>query len=228
MTGALRNIALAAILTCSCWGGVQCAAIEAVSDSVVISGHVANVVDTVLPETSVSLYIADFTLHPSDSVEVAVSRGERFVVWAEGEAGRLQFEVPLPRYADSVQFTLRCDSSGASWVVNRDTVLYAWAPRGTGCFPAASERDLMRMLYTAEKKPFESERFSIMKAWVQGQCLSPRQIRRCAAAFDDEERKLRLIQATTCTAPFELPALAAAFTSQHYREAFLNWTQETP
>ena len=74
-------------------------------------------------------------------------------------------------------------------------------------------------------EPFESKRLAQLQPWIAEKCLTPEQLRLCAATFDDEERKLQLLQDASCTAPSRLHELGAVFSSERYRNRFLEWIQ---
>ena len=75
-------------------------------------------------------------------------------------------------------------------------------------------------------EPFESSRFAFLKPWLENQCLTTVQIERCAAAFDDDERKLLLVQSTPCAYPSGFAGLQSVFSSQRYRSHFLEWAED--
>ena len=222
MPGWIRHIAVAFWLfsssLCTCgqsWGGLQ--------DSLFVKGRVVTTADSTLGDLGLQVQLGDLTLAAGDSIETGLHRGTMLTGWARGLRGRLQFEVSWPKYTDTCRFWVGCDTLGLTTVCAMDTLHWNWAPEDTGCFPVATSHGLSEVLVQAQRLPFESSRLNLIVDWLEGKCVSAEQIERLASAFDDEARRLEVIQSATCTSPFQLHKLEGLFTSQHYRSAFTEW-----
>ena len=192
-------------------------------DSLFIEGRIATPTDSILTETALQVKLGDFTLTAGDSVGVAVHRGTSLTGWARGFQGRLQFEVPWPKYADTCRLWLGCDTLGLTAVCATDTMHWSWTSEYTGCFPVTTSRAVAQVLARAQRLPFESSRLSLIVDWLGGKCVNASQIERLASAFDDEARRLQIIQSATPVSPSEVHRLTGLFASQHYRSVFIQW-----
>lgn len=148
------------------------------------------------------------------------------VAWARTDSTQAQLEAPWPRWTDSVAFSLFLDSAGLGLQLAYDTVTASWSPLQSGCFPASSDRDLQRLMESLSELPFESRRFELATAWMQDHCLTPRALRRLADRFDDEGRRLQLLQSANLTTPDALPSLSNLFFTTRYQDEFLQWLEQ--
>ena len=197
-------------------------------DSVLIEGTVIAIPDSVLPDLELQVTLDGHGLLPGDSLTASVPGHAALRVWGSCALGRVQWETALPARMDSIAFAMRPDSAGVAMHWPTDTVLHPWQPVTRGCFPATSNREVIGILEQGAKEPFESARFQLWQRWLPNRCLSLDQLRSIAALFDDEGRKLAIIQSASCTAPDQLEELAALFDSNHYRNTFLEWVQAQP
>ena len=197
-------------------------------DSLVIEGSVTNVPDSLLPGLELQVDIAGHILHPGDSLTACVPGHSSLRAWGSCALGRTQWESGLPARVDSIAFELVADSAGIALCWPTDTVRLPWQPMADGCFPATSNRDVVRILEQAAGEPFESARFELWRSWLPNRCMSLDQLRSIAALFDDEGRKLDIIRSAPCTDPDRLTELAPLFDSNHYRNTFLEWAEEHP
>ncbi|MDA9001961.1 DUF4476 domain-containing protein [bacterium] len=193
------------------------------SDSLFVVGQIAEAPDSLMSETTLQVELGEFRLSQGDSLAAATARGTNISGWARGPLGRLQFEFSLPKYADSCGFWLACDTLGLTVVLASDTSRLFWSAEQSGCFPLTSSQAFDDILEEALRLPFESSRLTLIVNWLQGKCASTDQIGRLAAAFDDEARRLKVIQSATCATPANIPQLEPLFVSQHYRSAFTEW-----
>ena len=227
MSSALRHLTLLAFVfvTAECallWGQGYS------QDSLQLKGMVTPTADSVLSNVSLNLEIGQVQLQSGDSIAMRIPRSWRLRVWGESPLGRLQLEVGLPQRVDSTEFTLQADSTGTWLYWPTDTLRTPWTPKTNGCFPVASAQSVERILAEVGAVPFESKRFDVLSGWMMDQCLSTAQIERLASAFDDEARRLKLIQRATCSTPSRMARLEMVFSSSHYRGAFLEWTEQRP
>ena len=227
MSSALRHLTLLAFVfvTAECallWGQGYS------QDSLQLKGMVTPTADSVLSNVSLNLEIGQVQLQPGDSIAMRIPRSWRLRVWGESPLGRLQFEAGLPQRVDSTEFTLQVDSTGTWLYWPTDTLRTPWTPKTNGCFPVASAQSVERILAEVGAVPFESKRFDVLSGWMMDQCLSTAQIERLASAFDDEARRLKLIQRATCSTPSRMARLEMVFSSSHYRGVFLEWTEQRP
>lgn len=148
------------------------------------------------------------------------------VAWAKTDSTQVQLEAPWPRWTDSVAFSLFLDSAGLGLQLVSDTLMASWAPLQSGCFPASSDRDLQRLLGSMSDLAFESRRFELARVWMKDHCLTPTALRRLADGFDDEGRRLGLVQNATLTTPDALPALGSLFFTTRYQDEFLRWLEQ--
>ena len=185
----------------------------------------AQMPDSSLPGLEIELEAGGYVVHPNDSAQISLQRGSSISVWAQYDGGRLQFDHSLARLQDTLSCTLWCDLLGCFMVMSDDTLGFEWNPQGTGCFPVARDHEVDQVLREALEEPFESKRLAQLQPWVFEQCLTVDQLRSLAAAFDDEERKLQLVQDASCATPSQLHELGTVFASQRYRDRFLEWVQ---
>ena len=181
--------------------------------------------DSLLPGLEIEMEAGGRIFHPSDSTRLTLLKGSRISAWAQFSGGRVQFNHSLPRFQDTVACALWCDTLGSVLLMDDDTLRFPWRSQSAGCFPAAHDHELNRVLRNAMAEPFESKRLAQLQPWIAEKCLTPEQLRRCAATFDDEERKLQLLQDASCTAPSRLHEVGAVFSSERYRNRFLEWIQ---
>jgi hypothetical protein len=194
-------------------------------DSLRMDVQWAEMPDSLLPGLEIELEAGGCVFHPSDSIEFSLLKGSSISVWARYDGGRLQFDHSLSRFQDTVYCTLGCDMLGCVMNMGSDTLRFLWRSQGAGCFPAVRDHEVERVLRDALSEPFESKRLARLQPWMMEQCLTLEQLRRCAAAFDDEERKLQLLRDASCTTPSHLHELGTVFASQRYRDRFLEWVQ---
>jgi hypothetical protein len=161
-----------------------------------------------------------------DTVWSRLPRTGGLVAWAKTDSTQAQLEAPWPRWTDSVVFSLFLDSAGLGLQLMSDTLMASWAPLQSGCFPASSDRDLKRLMGSLSELPFESRRFALAAAWMQDHCLTPLALRRLADGFDDEGRRLQLLQSATLTTPDALPSLSSLFFTTRYQDEFLQWLEQ--
>ncbi len=228
MTKALRPISLLLFALLANGASVMWCQVSRSSDSLQVSGRVLPAADSVLAEVSLHLEIAGRQLQPGDSMDIRLPRSARLLVWGESPLGRLQFEVPLPPRVDSTAFALLHDSTGTLLCWPDDTLQTPWTPKTNGCFPATSAQSVEHILAEVTSISFESARLDALSRWMMDQCLSTGQIERLTAVFDDEARRLRLIQRAPCTTPSKMKRLEKVFTSAYYRGEFLEWAEQLP
>lgn len=197
------------------------------ADSLWLMVHVADTPDSIVGDLRLGMQWNGKTTTPFDSMQWIGPAHTGLQFWAVSDRGRLQMECRLPLRTDSAVFSLNCDSIGCAFALAGDTVRAPWVARSEGCFPATSNRDLQRTLTSAMQEPFESIRFSKLTGALSKQCLQPEQLKQCAALFDDEERRLKLIQSAPCTAPSLLEELTPLFATQYFRDQFLQWIQSS-
>ena len=197
-------------------------------DSVHVSGWVSAWTDSSTTAPEVHLEWGARALQAGDSLEAWVGSEQHINIWALGNMGQLQFSHTLPHWQDSVSFVLSSDTVGVVMVMGVDTAAAQWMTGEKGCFPTLPEWQLDRQLERAMSEPFESSRFAFLMPWLENQCLTTVQIERCASAFDDEERKLLLVQSTPCANPSGFEGLQSVFSSQRYRAHFLEWAVNRP
>ena len=154
-----------------------------------------------------------------------LSRTGGLVAWARTDSMQAQLEASWPRWVDSVAFSLFVDSTGLGLQLLSDTLMASWAPRQSGCFPANSDRDLQRLIRSLSDLPFESKRFDVVKTWMMNHCLTPRALRRLADEFDDEGRRLSILQSAAITTPDALPSMSSLFFTTRYQDEFLKWLE---
>jgi hypothetical protein len=194
-------------------------------DSLQLQVQWAAMSDSLLPRLEMELEADGQSFHPADSIGISLLKGSSISVWARFDGGRLQFDHSLSRFKDTVSCVLGCDMLGCVLTVDQDTLRFLWSPAGTGCFPAVRNHEVERVVRDALSEPFESKRLARLQPWIKEQCLTLEQLRRCAAAFDDEERKLKLLRDASCSTPSYLHELGTVFASQRYRDRFLEWVQ---
>ena len=163
-----------------------------------------------------------------DTAWMPISRNGGLTCWGEGTMGRAQIEQAWPRYRDSVLVTLMADSAGLVLVLATDTLVHPWTPAGTGCFPATPNSAIDRWLAQQEGVPFESRRHQAALAWISGQCLTTESLGRLMDTFDDEARRLSLLQAAPVVRPEALHTLSNRLFSSRYRAAFDGWIEQRP
>lgn len=163
-----------------------------------------------------------------DTTWTRIGRNGGLTCWGEGKMGRAQIEQAWPRYRDSVMVTLMADSAGLILVLATDTLMQRWTPSTGGCFPATPGSAIDRWLAQQEDVPFESRRHQAALAWISGQCLTAESLGRLLDTFDDEARRLSLLQAAPVVRPEALHTLSNRFFSSRYRAAFDGWLQQLP
>lgn len=193
------------------------------SDSLFIEGTVTAMADSLLPDLVYGIRCGGRDFLVGDSIRIRAMRPVGVQCWARSTRGQVQFESSLPMRVDSLSISVHFDSTGVALVWTGDTLLNRWQPAGTGCFPAASEAMVRNHLAEASEQPFEAMRFTLCGDWLSGQCLTAEQLLRVVAVFDDEERKLRLIQRASCTDPSRMHMLSSVFSSQYFLDAFQAW-----
>lgn len=158
-----------------------------------------------------------------DSAWHRIARSAAPSAWAEWPLGRAQLHTRWPRFADSLEIWMTADSSRLTLIVGRDTLQQAWSTSTSGCFPAVSATELTRWMHGLEDIPFESRRHDLTLRWLESQCLSVTHLGQLLDTFDDEARRLALIQRAQVVNPTALPSLADRFVSSRYRAAFTDW-----
>lgn len=213
-----------------CAPAVQAAGpkMTAANDSIHVRGAVASVADSIADLLNIQVTLGDLVLSQGDSVDRRVRSSVRMVGWASGPLGRLQFETPINRHQDTVVFALIPDSLGIQLCWPGDTAHWAWRPADTGCFPAISDGMVGDIIEAAKRRPFESAQYEMLAKWMGNRCLTIDQLKRLVAVFDDEARKLSIIQTANCNSPAEIKGLASVFSSQYYASAFMDWARQLP
>ena len=163
-----------------------------------------------------------------DTAWTRVGRNGGLTCWSEATLGRAQIEQAWPRYRDSLMVTLFADSAGLVLVVAPDTLIQPWTPSTGGCFPATPSTAINRWLTQQEGVPFESRRHQAALAWISGQCLTTESLGRLMDTFDDEARRLSIVQAAPVARPDALQSLSNRFFSSRYRAEFEGWLQQRP
>lgn len=202
--------------------------LPAAQDSVFLEGTLPSEGHAADGHFSCGFRIDDQHFAPGDSISGVFPKKAAVMVWARAPEGQLQFETALTGLPDSAAISFLSDSAGFGVVLGIDTLLHPWGAAQDGCFPSAAGQAVRQFLNEVREQPFESQRFALLKAWIPAQCLTLEQLAECTAVFDDEGRRLQLIQCAQCVAPERLRALDTSFASRHYREAFRQWLSESP
>lgn len=228
MYGPFSSLLIGCMLLCASALQAKGTGMTVVNDSIHLRGTVAVVADSVADGLNLQVTLGDVILTKGDSVDMRVRSTLRMVGWASGPQGRLQFETPINRQQDTVMFALIPDTLGIQLCWPGDTVRWAWKPADAGCFPAISDGMVEDIAEAAMRRPFESARYEVLVKWMGNQCLTIEQLKRLVAVFDDEARKLSIIQSANCNAPADIKGLASVFSSQYYASAFMDWARQLP
>lgn len=224
MKGALLHTTAVFLLLTGCLRGH--AQWSPPSDSLFLEGAITTMVDSLLPGLTMQVWIGGQEFQPGDSIRFKARRPVDVQCWARCTLGQVQFEADLPMRADSIPIAIHIDSAGVALAWKGDTLTSGWQPATHGCFPAAPRAEFDALLAEAAAEPFESMRLTLCGEWLDGHCLTPQQLLRLAAVFDDEERKLNLIRRASCSDPAGIHALETVFSSQYFLEAFRKWLVE--
>ena len=130
----------------------------------------------------------------SDTTWTRILRADGLLAWAKTDSGQVQLDACWPVWADSAEYQLLVDSSGLSLAPFQDTLHAPWAALQAGCFPATPAREVDRALQSLEDIPFESKRHDAAVLWMRRHCLAIRDLRRIANRFDDDARRMSLLQ----------------------------------
>lgn len=164
----------------------------------------------------------------ADTLWTQVSRNSELTAWARNDYAQVQMASSWPRWADSIEFTLVLDTMGLNLRMPEDTLTALWKPLQSGCFPATSVRDLEEMLASLSETPFEAKRYDVAVVWLSQHCLTIPGLRRLADGFDDERRRLSLLQSARITHPEALLSLGSLFFTARYQEEFRQWVEASP
>ena len=164
----------------------------------------------------------------SDTLWSKVSRLSELTAWARNDSTQVQMEYSWPKWADSIGFVMLLNYDGLNLSIREDTLTEPWKPRNSGCFPATSVRCLENILDAMSTTPFEAQQHQKAMLWMRGQCLTIPSLRRLADGFDDERRRLSLLQSAHTTHPEALMSLGSLFFTTRYQEEFAQWLQQRP
>lgn len=164
----------------------------------------------------------------ADTLWTQVPRNSELTAWARTDSTQVQMASNWPKWSDSLAFTLVLDTAGFKLRMPDDTLTVLWQPLHSGCFPATSTRDLEKMLTSLSDTPFEAQRYDTALLWLRRHCLTIPGLRRLVNGFDDERRKLSLLQGARITHPEALPSLGSLFFTTRYQEQFRQWVGVSP
>lgn len=164
----------------------------------------------------------------ADTLWTQVPRNSELTAWARTDSTQVQLASNWPKWSDSLAFTLVLDTSGFNLRMPGDTLTSLWQPLQSGCFPATSVRDLEKMLTSLSDTPFEARRYDTAELWLRRHCLTIPGLRRLADGFDDERRRLSLLQSARITHPEALPSLGSLFFTVRYQDEFRQWVETSP
>ncbi len=164
----------------------------------------------------------------TDTLWRQVSRNGELTAWARTDSTQVQMASNWPKWSDSLEFTLVLDTAGFNLRLPEDTLTVLWQPLQSGCFPATSARDLEKILIALSDTPFEAKRYDTAVLWLRRHCLTIPGLRRLADGFDDERRRLSLLQSALITQPEALPSLGSLFFTARYQEEFRQWVDTRP
>ena len=191
-------------------------------DSLTVRGWI-----TASPDSMASQPLVQLTsiMHPAppDSAWVRVTRNAPVRCWAEGHYGKAQVEATWPRFGDSLSFTVQTDSLGLNWALGPDTLFAAWSKTNKGCFPFIPSSTAQDFIQTLQDMPFESKRQLLVMSWLDDHCIRVTNLQNLLGAFDDENRRLSIIQNAVVSDPEHLGTLSGSFFTAHYRKAFDQW-----
>lgn len=159
----------------------------------------------------------------SDTLWTQISRADGLLAWARTDSNQVQLDARWPAWADSAEYQLVVDSSGLSLQLLHDTLSAPWAALEFGCFPATPARDVDRILRAMEELPFESKRHDAAVLWMRRHCLSIPDLRRIANQFDDDMRRMSILQGARVTRPDVMPSLSDLFFSSRYKAQYMDW-----
>lgn len=164
----------------------------------------------------------------ADTLWTQVLRNSELTAWARTDSTQVQMASNWPKWRDSLAFTLVLDTGGFKLRSPEDTLTAFWQPLQSGCFPTTSTRDLEKMLASLSDTPFEAQRYDTAILWLRRHCLTIPSLRRLVNGFDDERRKLSLLQGARITHPEGLPSLRSLFFTARYQEEFQQWVGAPP
>ena len=159
----------------------------------------------------------------TDTVWTRISRSDALLAWARTDSAQVQLDAPWPARTDSAEFQLALDSSGLSLCLVRDTLRAFWGPLETGCFPSTRNQEVNQLLEDLRDIPFESKRLDTAVPWLRRHCLSIPDLRRIANQFDDDVRRMSVVQVAHITRPEVMPSLVDLFFSSRYKAQYLEW-----
>ena len=156
----------------------------------------------------------------------AASRQTPPTAWSECPLGRAQIDGNWPAHGDSLFLHLHADRLGLMMIIGTDTLQQPWLTRNTGCFPATPDREFNPWLETGLRIPFESKRHQVALDWVLGHCLTTQNLGQLMGTFDDESRRLSLVQHARLVDPERVAELSERFVSSRYRAACSDWAAQ--
>lgn len=191
-------------------------------DSLAVRGWITASPDSMALQPLVQL---TSIMHPAppDSAWIRVKRKAPVRCWSEGKNGKAQLEATWPRFGDSLSFTVQTDSLGLYWALGADTLFAAWSKTNKGCFPFIPSSAAQDFIQTLQDMPFESKRQLLVMSWLDDHCLRVSNLQNLLAAFDDESRRLNIIQNAVVSDPEHLSTLSGSFFTAHYKKAFDQW-----
>ena len=193
-----------------------------VADSLWVRGGLLPAADSSMVEINWHLN-GEIPESGSDTLWKRVPLSGGLFAWARTDSTQVQLEADWPRMADSVDYTLSADSTGLTVVLGADSLHADWKPAQSGCFPAASKRDFDLLVASLAELPFESRRHETAVLWMQRHCLTLTALRRLADTFDDEGRRLSLLQGARVTNPDALSTMGSLFFTNRYEAEFHTW-----
>ena len=159
----------------------------------------------------------------TDTVWTRISRSDALLAWARTDSTQVQLDAPWPTWVDSAEFQVALDSSGLSLRLVRDTLRAPWGPLESGCFPTTPTHEVNQLLQDLGDLPFESKRLDAAVPWLRRHCLSIPDVRRIANLFDDDGRRMSIVQVARITRPEVMPSLVDLFFSSRYKAQYLEW-----
>lgn len=196
-------------------------------DSVWVRGTFLQVNDSIAVEMDWRLD-GEIPRPGADTLWTQVPRNSELTAWARTDSTQVQMASNWPKWSDSLTFTLVLDTVGFKLSMPEDTLTAFWQPLQSGCFPATSTRDLEKLLTSLSDTPFEAQRYETAVIWLRRHCLTIPGLRRLVNGFDDERRKLSLLQNARITHPEALPSLGSLFFTARYQKEFRQWMGASP
>ena len=158
-----------------------------------------------------------------DSTWHRFARLDPVLAWSQGPLGQAQIQTQWPRFGDSLTVVVTADSTGLNWRTPNDTLVADWSSPTGGCFPVTPHASSVNFVALLQDIPFESKREELSFQWIQNQCLRTASLKLIIGFFDDESRRLTLIQKTNFHDLQAVGSLEQDFTTSYYREAFNLW-----